>query len=159
MEDPREWLAANGVDLAPLTGQDGRALRAIAECWELYSYCSTPEIALCAIRALLLAMQPKCRELTKLLIARAMDWNDVDRLWPKAIAGICTGAERDCSINACHCGSDRHRRTMMRVIDTPAEGGPFSRPPSAAPEIAAARAHRLAADRVALGEDEKKASS
>lgn len=78
------WLRANGWDLGPLTGQDARALLAIAECWELYA-CSDADgasSALAAIQTLLRAMQPKCAPLAKELIARSLDWGDRDRLWP-----------------------------------------------------------------------------
>lgn len=79
------WLQANGHDLAPLTGQDHRALAAIDACWELYS-CSDEDGmdgALAAVRALLPAMQEKCWPLAKELIARAMYWGYRDRLWPE----------------------------------------------------------------------------
>jgi hypothetical protein len=89
IDTPRGWLAANGVDLAPLTGQDARALDAIAGCWELYAAADEQgaAAALLAVRDLLLAMQPQCRNLTKKLIARALDWGDVDRLWRKVTFG------------------------------------------------------------------------
>jgi hypothetical protein len=82
---PAGWLKANGVDLAPLTGTDARVLVAVATCWELYAVCGDDSRArvLVAVRELLHVMQPKTRGLTKMLIARAMDWEDVDRLWPQ----------------------------------------------------------------------------
>lgn len=82
---PQRWLRANGVELGALTGQDARALEAIAACWELYAGGDEEgcAVALLAVRDLLLAMQPQCRELTKKLIARSLDWSDVDRLWAK----------------------------------------------------------------------------
>ena len=81
---PGAWLKANGVNLAPLTGQDRRALEAIALTWELYAGADDVGrlAAITAVRALLAAMQPHCRELTRKLIARALDWPDVERLWP-----------------------------------------------------------------------------
>jgi hypothetical protein len=69
--------------LGALTGQDFRALAAIAKCWELYA-CSDDvgaKAALSAVRALLPAMQPQCRFFAKELIARSLDWKDRDRLW------------------------------------------------------------------------------
>lgn len=81
----KQWLRANGHDLAPLTGQDARALHAIAACWELYA-CSDDAGALAAldaVRSLLPAMQDKCRPLARELIAYAMDWSDRERLWPQ----------------------------------------------------------------------------
>lgn len=82
---PAKWLRGNGVDLAPLTGQDARALNAIAACWECYAAADDPgrRFVIIAVRTLLGCMQPKCRELTKKLIARSLDWSDVDRLWPQ----------------------------------------------------------------------------
>jgi len=70
--------------LGALTGQDARALGAIAECWELYSNSDADgqAAALGAVRALLPAVQPQCRFLAKELIAMALDWPDRDRLWP-----------------------------------------------------------------------------
>lgn len=79
----RTWLRANGHDLGPLTGQDSRALDAIAACWELYSNSDDDGVqgALDAVRALLPAMQRKCWPLARELIAYSMDWGDRDRLW------------------------------------------------------------------------------
>lgn len=78
---PIEWLAANGIDTAPFTGTDARAVQALAAAWDLYAY-TRSDYVLRAIRELLSEMQPKCRPLTKKLIARSMDWSDVDKLWP-----------------------------------------------------------------------------
>lgn len=80
------WLRANGQRhaLAALTGQDASALAAIAHAWELYARADGDgqRAALAAVRALLLAMQPKCRPLARELIARSLDWHDRARLWP-----------------------------------------------------------------------------
>jgi hypothetical protein len=84
---PAQWLRANKVDLASLTGTDSRALDAIAACWELYAYAPNATV-LEAIRSLLVSMQPKCRDLTRDLIARSMDWSDIDRLWPAVSRGL-----------------------------------------------------------------------
>lgn len=85
----RQWLRANGHDLGPLTGQDARALDAIAACWELYSNSDAAGQfgALDAVRALLPAMQKKCWPLARELIAYAMDWGDRERLWSRVTAG------------------------------------------------------------------------
>ncbi len=82
---PVEWLAKNGHDTAALTGQDTRAIRAIAWCWELYAVGDEAgqKAALQAVHNLLAGMQEKCWPLAKELIAFAMDWNDRDRLWPR----------------------------------------------------------------------------
>ena len=85
---PLQWLRANRHDLAPLTGQDTRALLAIATCWELYSNSDRngQAGALVAVCALLPAMQDKCRYLARELIAYAMDWGDRERIWPEGRA-------------------------------------------------------------------------
>jgi hypothetical protein len=90
-----KWLRAAARDpssparlpgpLAMLTGQDVRALSAIAACWEL---CTSADYdgergALDAVRALLPALQPKCRDFARELIPFAADWSDRDRLWPR----------------------------------------------------------------------------
>lgn len=95
MTDPIEWLTVcaddpssparvTPADLAMLTGQDTRALRAIGWCWELYS--SSDErgqtAARRAVMCLLHGMQPKCRFLARELIAYALDWPDREKLWP-----------------------------------------------------------------------------
>lgn len=69
--------------LAPLTGQDARALRAFVHLVELYA-CSDGEgqrQALVALRATVLAMQPSVRELAKRSIPHMMDWSDEGPLW------------------------------------------------------------------------------
>lgn len=88
---PAAWLRANGVDLAPLTGTDYLVLDSVAKLWELYATSRSSQV-LDAIRDLLGVMQPKCRVLTKKLIARAMDWSDVDKLWPAVSRGLVSEA-------------------------------------------------------------------
>jgi hypothetical protein len=78
---PLRWLAANGTELAALTGTDTKALLAIAACWELFAYTRSTGV-LNAIRNLLAEMQPSTAPLTRDLIARSMDWSDRDRYWP-----------------------------------------------------------------------------
>lgn len=89
----QEWLVAceedpdSPADLpgstAMLTGQDTRALAAISACWDLYA--SSDEDgqrgALTSVRALLPALQTKCRPFARELIAYSMDWSDRARLW------------------------------------------------------------------------------
>lgn len=80
--------------LAMLTGQDTRALEAIAACWVLY-FASDAEgqlLALNAVRSLLGAMQPKCRPFARELIAWAGDWGDRDKLWPMVSRDVLGGA-------------------------------------------------------------------
>ena len=80
--EPLRWLAAQrGIDLAPFTGTDTKAAVAIAHCWDLFAYTRSPGV-LHAIQNLLREMQPSTAPLTKLLIARSMDWSDCDRYWP-----------------------------------------------------------------------------
>lgn len=93
-----QWLRACAKDptsparmpgtLGMLTGQDSRALAAIAACWQLYASSDDDgaAAALAAIRALLHGMQPKCRPFARELIAFAMDWGDRERLWPLVYA-------------------------------------------------------------------------
>lgn len=70
--------------LGMLTGQDSRALAAVAHCWHLYSSSDEDGArgALEAVRALVPALQPQCRPFARELIAQALDWQDRDRLWP-----------------------------------------------------------------------------
>lgn len=94
-------------DPAMLTGQDFRALEAIVACWELCA-CADEDgekAALAAVRALLPALQPKCRPFARELIAFSMDWVDRDRLWLLA-AGKCSHVyypanEPDGSVECC----------------------------------------------------------
>jgi hypothetical protein len=69
--------------LAPLTGQDARALHAFVHLLELYAV-SDPEgrrVALVALGATVHAMQPQTRELAKRAIPHVLDWGDEDPLW------------------------------------------------------------------------------
>jgi hypothetical protein len=79
------FLRAHKHNLGALTGQDARALAAIAHCWELYAMSDSDgqEAALRAIKALLGAMQPHTRPLAREAIAYTLDWGDRDRLWPR----------------------------------------------------------------------------
>lgn len=89
----RTWLRAVSKDphsqipplpsLAILTGQDARALAAVATCWDLYASSDDNGRAgaLAAVRMLLPAMQRKCWPFARALIARSLDWSDIDRLW------------------------------------------------------------------------------
>jgi len=69
--------------LAVLTGQDTRALNAIAGCWQLLAYCDEDgqEAALAAVRMLLPALQRSAWPFARELIAWALDWSDRDRIW------------------------------------------------------------------------------
>lgn len=77
------WLHANGHDLAGLTGQDARALAAVAHCWTLYAMADAAgqAAALGAVALLLQAMQPKYHALARELIAWQLDCSDRERVW------------------------------------------------------------------------------
>lgn len=74
--------------LAALTGTDYRALEAIDRLWELYCYCDHPERVLVAVAYAASEMQESTRPLARELIARAKDWGDRERLWPRVEAII-----------------------------------------------------------------------
>lgn len=75
--------------LGMLTGQDERALDAIAASWQLYAAGDdvAREAVLLAMPHLIACMQPKCRPFARELIAWAMDWDDRDRLWQWVTGG------------------------------------------------------------------------
>lgn len=80
------WLRANGhqASLAAMTGQDAKAIFAVALLWELYAAADAAGriAAVQAVRALVLSgMQPKVHDLARELIARSMDWEDIAPLW------------------------------------------------------------------------------
>lgn len=100
-ESPIKWLRRRAKEgavahLGMLTGQDTRALEAIAASWDLYASgdAHAERAALEAVRHLLLALQPQCRHFARELIARSMDWDDRARLWRLV-------APDDVSIEAC----------------------------------------------------------
>jgi hypothetical protein len=81
----KDGRAKPGVSLGALTGQDKRALDAVAALWTLYAACDEEgeAAALAAIRALLPAIQPQCRAFARELIPFALDWSDRERLWAR----------------------------------------------------------------------------
>ena len=99
LNEPSNWLRACSKEpgspirlpgpLAMLTGQDSRALGAIAYCWHLYASSDEDGAAgaLAAVRALLPALQPQCRPFARELIAQALDWHDRERIWPLVAGG------------------------------------------------------------------------
>ena len=91
-----ERLSVNG-GLGILTGQDARALLAIAHAWDLYFVSDQDgrHAALGAVRHLLNAMQRKCWPFARELIAFAGDWSDVDRLWAEVLEGELYAAGED----------------------------------------------------------------
>jgi hypothetical protein len=111
----RAWLAAcirdgqNPIEfrgsLGMLTGQDARALEAIAACWELYASSDDDgrRAALEAVRSLLRGMQPKCWPFARELIARSMEWDDRYRLWSLVTQ---TGDPMRCTVAMFEASSD-----------------------------------------------------
>lgn len=77
------WLRANGHNTSAMTGQDSRALLAIAHCWELLASCDDDgrRAAIGAVRHLLNGMQRKCWPLARELVAKSLDWSDRERIW------------------------------------------------------------------------------
>lgn len=87
-EEIRPWLRDNlgkGA-LAALTGTDSRALDAAVHIIALYNYCYSKDEGplLLALRAVVMAMQPQCREFVYHAIAHQMEWNARERLWALA---------------------------------------------------------------------------
>jgi hypothetical protein len=80
-----DWLAGNLGDraLAPLTGQDSRALAAAAQIMELYSYDPSDEV-LKAFALVAQRMQPTTIELAYHCIAQALNWEDRAHMWAEA---------------------------------------------------------------------------
>lgn len=102
-ENWAKWVKAclkdpgSPIDLAPgslgmPTGQDCRALQAIAACWNLYggSDADGQNAALAAARALLRGMQEKCWPIAREIIPQQLDWNDRFTLWPRVLARVAT---------------------------------------------------------------------
>jgi hypothetical protein len=75
------FLKANGHNLGALTGTDFRALAAIAALWHLYAYSRKANV-IGAVNLALVEMQASTRVFARPLIAHAMDWSDVDDIWP-----------------------------------------------------------------------------
>jgi hypothetical protein len=73
--------------LGALTGTDTVALAAIDRCWQVYAYTNGKGV-LRAVAELAAEMQPSTRCFARALIAHAMDWGDIGRLWPEVEALI-----------------------------------------------------------------------
>jgi hypothetical protein len=74
------WLAAQGHDLAGLTGTDVHVLAAITACWELAGIVGLDRVWPIVQVGLLPLMQAKYHALAIELVARSLDWSDRDRL-------------------------------------------------------------------------------
>ena len=74
--------------LGVLTGADLATLAAVDACWQSLPYVDHRENVVAAVRALLPNMQEKCWPLARELIARALDWDDRDRLWREVQPGV-----------------------------------------------------------------------
>lgn len=79
------WLRSNlgKKCLAPLTGQDAKALAAAVQIIELYSYHRNPAV-LKAFATVVMCMQVKCFVFAYHSIAHVMDWSDRTRVWLEA---------------------------------------------------------------------------
>jgi hypothetical protein len=88
-DEPLRWLRANNHLLGVLTGQDTRALLAIAACWRLYfgGDENGQLAALLAVRFLLRGMQSKAWHLAKALIPWVGDWSDEGPVWSRLVDG------------------------------------------------------------------------
>lgn len=77
--------------LAPLTGQDTKALLAFAALVELYAYSDGPgqAHAIKAMHATLQCMQESTRSTAKWCISAIMDFSDMDRVWGELSAATC----------------------------------------------------------------------
>jgi len=82
------WLRNNlgKTCLAPLTGQDAKALASAIHIIHLYAYCDSrdEEGCLTAFRCVVERMQPSTRELAYHGIAHVMDWHNRADVWSKA---------------------------------------------------------------------------
>lgn len=79
--DACKWMQANygRACLAPLTGTDWRAFKALVHAWELWTYTRTPA-AFDACVMLLRCMQRSTRDLGVALVPFAADWSDEERV-------------------------------------------------------------------------------
>lgn len=83
IRDRREREHGDKYALAPLTGQDARALSAFLHLVALYggSDDNGREMALLAMGYTLRAMQPKTRYLAKAGIPSVLDWSHEEEIW------------------------------------------------------------------------------
>lgn len=74
--------------LAPLTTTDSQALRAAVEIINLYNYCdeSHEQALLSAFAAVVMTMQPNCREFAFHSIAHVCEWGTRRKVW--TLAGL-----------------------------------------------------------------------
>lgn len=89
------WLRANGYDMAPLTGQDARVMRAIDACWHAYAVADDlgREAIWTAVVSLFCAMQPKVWRGGLELVARAMDWGDREKMRYRLLQEVTTDVQ------------------------------------------------------------------
>ena len=71
--------------LAPLTGQDSRALRAFVHLVELYGNSDGhgQDCAVMAMACCVSAMQPSTRHLAKAAIPHVLDWGHEEEIWDR----------------------------------------------------------------------------
>lgn len=82
----RAWFEENlGADcMAPITGTDGKALRAAAHILELYAYTRNDTLITSAFKTIVSHIQERLRYFAYHLIAKELDWQDRERIWVKA---------------------------------------------------------------------------
>lgn len=86
-QDALRWLKQRGWDLAPLTGQDQAALRAVAHCWEMWTRSDEAgrRAAVSAAAALLDGCQESCWPMARELVAQAGDWGHRTAVWDQVV--------------------------------------------------------------------------
>lgn len=95
----RSWIIGRLKDrsaLAPLTGQDARALHAFVHLVDLYgsSDDNGRRRAVSAMRDVVLAMQPSTRHLAKAAIPHVLDWSHEESIWCELLPHIEKAAAR-----------------------------------------------------------------
>jgi hypothetical protein len=98
------WLRVNlkgthGVTLGALTGQDWAALKAAVEIINCFNHSDSENEAHCltAFRAMVLTMQPQCREFAYHAIAHIGDWNMRGVIWARAACPSLPAPARRCN--------------------------------------------------------------
>lgn len=88
-KDPRSPLEARG-SLGMVTGQDRRALHAVAALWDVYlgSDDQGAAAAMAALSAVLPAMQEKCWPFARELAAQQGEWEYRETHWPRVMANV-----------------------------------------------------------------------
>jgi hypothetical protein len=93
------WIVERLQDrqaLAPLTGQDSRALASFLHLIALYGNSDGEgrSAAIFAMAHTLRAMQPSSRPLAKAAIPHVLDWDDEERLWSLVLLAASQNSEK-----------------------------------------------------------------